>query len=104
LEQPHLRFPQGGWNFCTHPRRLATEVRHVTRGEIVTDFDEPCIAWRKSTASNSGGCVEVAIVDSTVLIRDSMNRDGAVLRLSPAAWTSFLPHVRLEMSVSTELS
>ena len=56
----------------------------------MTDFEEPCIAWHKSTASNSGGCVEVAIVDRLVLIRDSKNPDGAVLRLSPPAWSSFL--------------
>jgi len=62
-------------------------------GDRVTDFEEPCIAWRKSTASNSGGCVEVAVLDGSVLIRDSMNRDGVVLRLSPAAWSSFLARV-----------
>ncbi len=59
----------------------------------MTDFEEPCIAWRKSTASNTGNCVEVTAVDGSVLIRDSVNRDGVVLRLSPVVWSSFLARV-----------
>jgi hypothetical protein len=60
----------------------------------VADFEEPRIAWRKSTASNSGGCVEVAVVDGSVRIRDSANPDGAVLELPPAAWSFFLTRAR----------
>ena len=60
----------------------------------MADFEEPRIAWRKSTASNSGGCVEVAVVERSVLIRDSANPDGAVLRVSPTAWSAFLRHTR----------
>ena len=56
----------------------------------MADFEGPCIAWRKSTASNSGNCVQVAVVDGSVLIRDSVNPDGVVLRLPPAAWSAFL--------------
>ena len=60
----------------------------------MANFEEPCIAWRKSTASNSGDCVEVAVAGGSVLIRDSANRDGAVLRLRPAAWSAFLARAR----------
>ena len=60
----------------------------------MVDFDEPCIAWRKSTASNTGDCVQVAAVGGSVLIRDSANPDGVVLSLSPAAWSAFLAHAR----------
>ncbi len=60
----------------------------------MADFKEPCIAWRKSTASNSGGCVEVAVVGGSILIRDSANRDGVVLRFSSAVWPAFLAHAR----------
>ena len=59
----------------------------------MTYIEEPCIVWRKSTASNTGNCVEVAIVDGSLLVRDSMHQDGPVLRLSPAAWSSFLARV-----------
>lgn len=60
----------------------------------MVNFEEPHIEWRKSTASNSGGCVEVAIVDGLVLIRDSVNPNGAVLELPPVAWSFFLARAR----------
>jgi hypothetical protein len=60
----------------------------------VADFEEPRIAWRKSTASNSNGCLEVAVVNGAVLIRDSVDRDGVVLRLSPAAWSELVARAR----------
>ena len=58
------------------------------------DFEGSCIAWRKSTASDTSGCVEVAIVDGSVLIRDSANPNGAVLELPPVAWSFFLTRAR----------
>jgi Domain of unknown function (DUF397) len=79
-----------------HPRLLiADEGPAIPRGGgLVADFEVPYIAWRKSTASNSGGCVEVAVVGGSVLIRDSANPDGLVLSLSPAAWSAFLARAR----------
>ncbi len=56
----------------------------------MVDFEESCITWRKSTASNSAGCVEFAVTDESVLIRDSVNPGGPVLRVSTAAWSAFL--------------
>lgn len=51
--------------------------------------------WRKSTHSNNGGdCVEVAVnlatADDVVLVRDSKNPTGPVLRFTRAEWTAFL--------------
>jgi Domain of unknown function (DUF397) len=60
----------------------------------VADFVGPCIAWRKSTASNTTGCVEVAVVDRSVLIRDSVNPSRGMLRLPAAAWSAFLTRAR----------
>ena len=60
----------------------------------MAEIEEPRLAWRKSTASNSGACVEVAVLDRAVLVRDSMNRNGPVLQLSSAAWCSFLTRAR----------
>jgi hypothetical protein len=60
----------------------------------VIEFEEPSICWRKSTASNSGGCVEVAVVGGSLLVRDSKNPDRAVIRLPPAGWSSFLERAR----------
>jgi hypothetical protein len=68
----------------------------------VADFRESCSTWRKSTASNSGGCVEVAVADESVLIRDSVNPDGPVLKVSTAAWSVFLTSLAESDSSSSE--
>jgi hypothetical protein len=59
----------------------------------VADFEKPRIAWRKSTASNTGNCVQVAVAGGSVLVRDSAN-PRVVLALPPAAWSVFLVHAR----------
>lgn len=63
-------------------------------GGRVAEFEESFIVWRKSTASNSGGCVEVAAVGGWVLVRDSANREGAELRWSAEAWSAFVVQAR----------
>ena len=60
----------------------------------MADFEVSCIVWRKSTASNSGACVEVAVADGSMLIRDSANPGGPVLRVSTSAWSVFLTSAR----------
>lgn len=62
----------------------------------MAEFDESCVMWRRSTASGATNCVEVATVDGSVLIRDSVNPDGIVLRLAPAAWSAFLARARIK--------
>ena len=57
-------------------------------------MEKPRIAWRRSTKSGGGNCVEVAAAGGSVLIRDSANPDGGVLRLPPTAWSAFLAHAR----------
>ncbi|MFI8187677.1 DUF397 domain-containing protein [Streptomyces sp. NPDC085946] len=53
------------------------------------------LAWFKSTysSSGSGDCVEVALAPATVHVRDSKDRHGPRLTLSPIAWTDFLGHL-----------
>ena len=52
-------------------------------------------SWRKSSASaGASDCVEVARLDSSVLVRDSGDRLGAVLRLTTAQWRRFTRQVR----------
>jgi hypothetical protein len=56
--------------------------------------------WRKSSYSgNSGGnCVEVGTAtDSGVLVRDTKNRIGPVLAISPAGWRRFTGQVKAEL-------
>lgn len=48
--------------------------------------------WRKSSYSGQdGNCVEVASGQpaSTVLVRDTQDRDGCTLQVPPAAWHRF---------------
>ncbi|HLJ99633.1 MAG TPA: DUF397 domain-containing protein [Streptosporangiaceae bacterium] len=47
--------------------------------------------WRKSTYSggNGGNCVEVGTQDERVLVRDSTDRAGSVLRVRPRTWREF---------------
>jgi hypothetical protein len=46
--------------------------------------------FRKSSFSGPNGCVEVAVQDDGVAVRDSRNRDGAVLQFSHRDWVAFL--------------
>jgi hypothetical protein len=50
--------------------------------------------WRKSTLCFSGECVEVSAHDGMVLMRDSKNPLGDVLRYSADEWRSFVRAVQ----------
>lgn len=51
--------------------------------------------WRKSRASGSSNCVEVALVDGCIGVRDSKRAPaGPILAFSPSEWTAFLTGVR----------
>ena len=51
--------------------------------------------WRKSSYSgpNGGECVEVATA-AAVLVRDTADRDGAVLTFTAEAWRAFTATIR----------
>ena len=57
--------------------------------------DKISLRWRKSSYSGNGGgnCVEVGKGDR-VLVRDTKDRFGPVLRFSPAAWRRFADQVK----------
>ncbi|MDG4802194.1 DUF397 domain-containing protein [Micromonospora sp. WMMD980] len=50
------------------------------------------LLWRKSSRSdnNGGACVEVAAPQEWVLIRDSKDPDGPILRFDRPRWRAFL--------------
>jgi len=51
-------------------------------------------AWVKSSYSGSqANCVEVAVGDR-VVVRDTKDRTGPVLRFTPAAWREFAGQVK----------
>ena len=49
--------------------------------------------WRKSSYSNTTGCVEIACLENHVLVRDSKNPSGPILRYSLLEWKAFLSGV-----------
>ena len=61
-------------------------------------------SWRKSSYSggSGGNCVEVADRDHHVMVRDTKDRPGPVLRFSPAAWRSFAD--QMKRSLAPDLS
>jgi Domain of unknown function (DUF397) len=52
--------------------------------------------WRKSSYSgqSGGNCVEVADQANHVLVRDTTNESGPVLRFSADAWRRFADQVK----------
>jgi len=50
--------------------------------------------WRKSRASGSGNCVEVAALGQTVYVRDSKSPRGPTLAFTTTEWAAFVTGVR----------
>jgi hypothetical protein len=63
---------------------------------------ETTMNWRKSTYSsgNGGECVEVADYVNRVLVRDTKDRRGPVLRFTPSAWRRFADRVKRSLADS----
>jgi hypothetical protein len=53
-------------------------------------------AWRTSSYSGTqgGNCVEVGQGPAAVMVRDTQDRTGPVLRFSPGAWRRFASQVK----------
>lgn len=53
------------------------------------------LPWHKSTYSgSSGGCVEVAALTDSVLVRDTKNRDAGYLEFSVSAWRALVEGIK----------
>jgi hypothetical protein len=50
--------------------------------------------WYKSTHSNINGCVEVALIDGQIAVRDSKTKRGPALFFNRTEWDAFLGGVR----------
>jgi hypothetical protein len=56
--------------------------------------------WRKSSYSggNGGACVEIGTDSSRVLVRDTKERTGPMLRFTPAEWRKFTGQVKRSLA------
>lgn len=52
-------------------------------------------SWRKSSASNPAGCIEVRTQNRAIRVRDSKNPSGLHLSFTYAEWRAFLSGVTL---------
>lgn len=52
--------------------------------------DHPAVLWRRSQACNPVECVEVALCEDRVLVRDSKNPEAGVLEFTRDEWQAFL--------------
>jgi hypothetical protein len=58
--------------------------------------------WRKSSYSGGeGNCIEVTDDDSRVLIRDTKDRTGSMLRFSPDVWRRFAGQLKGTRSLAS---
>jgi hypothetical protein len=59
------------------------------------DLEISNLQWRKARRSaNNGACVDVASANPHVLVRDSKDQSGPVMRYSGSAWQAFLADAR----------
>jgi len=54
---------------------------------------EADLAWRKSSYSGNGNCVEVAVPGAGMAVRDSKDPKGPALHFTADAWTAFVTGV-----------
>ena len=66
------------------------------------------LVWVKSSYSggSGGNCIEVAGQSESerVMVRDTKDRRGAVLRFTPAAWRRFADQVKADRSLANRWS
>ena len=56
--------------------------------------DLPAAAWRTSSLCDLNGCVEVALLDNQVAVRDAKDKASPILLFTPPEWEAFLTGVR----------
>jgi hypothetical protein len=59
----------------------------------VSEPEHGSLAWRKSSASADGGCVEIAVAPESVYVRNARDRGGPELKFLHHEWAAFLAGV-----------
>ncbi|MGD0063993.1 MAG: DUF397 domain-containing protein [Streptosporangiaceae bacterium] len=55
--------------------------------------------WRKSSYSgDQGNCIEVSDDDSRVMVRDTTDRQGAILRFTPDAFRRLVKQIKQSLA------
>jgi Domain of unknown function (DUF397) len=59
-------------------------------------MEDTDLKWRKASYSSNGGaeCVELASHDGRVMVRDTQDRSGPVLKVTSASWRELLSRVK----------
>jgi hypothetical protein len=52
------------------------------------------VVWRRSPRCDTGDCVETALIDGGVGVRDSKDPDGVILRFELDEWELFAASAR----------
>lgn len=82
----HVTFTRNG-AACEAWRPTRVKVRYMSS----MDVDASGVAWRKSLRSvGNGACVEVAPVNGSIVVRDTVDRSGPAIRYSTQIWRAFL--------------
>jgi len=84
--------------WCTRSSSVTGGIgKDSCEGEGVGDSNAVALSWRKSSASASGDCVEVAAQDGHVLLRDSKGRQSHILKFTVPEWDVFLSETQSGM-------
>lgn len=72
--------------------QFVVRIDGIAKARNMSPMDVPGpLAWRKSARSiSNGACVEVAPVTGTIVVRDSVNPVGPVVRYSAQTWRAFI--------------
>lgn len=83
--------PTRGACIMTAPDFTTAVWRKSSRSSSQANCVEVAWAWNKSSySSGEANCVEVGVASGTVAVRDTKDRDGGMLAVSPRAWAGFL--------------
>jgi hypothetical protein len=84
-------------NIENKPPTMNTEFTSPDKSvphEAQSDASDEGDSWRKSSGSMVGVCVEVGHIGRSIAVRDTMNRQGPALVLSPDCWRIFTNVIR----------